>query len=180
MYSENISGAERLPNGNTIICSGTIGEFREVTSKGEVVWKYVCPVELAGIMTQGNLPAADAAREGETMNSVFRVYKYPLDYAAFVGKTLIPGDFIEKYSSSTNSLSKETNLVQAFPNPFSDYIRIQPSTNIVNMEMVNAIGQLIWSGKEIANQDFSYLSDGLYFLKVKSNLSTQTVRLIKR
>jgi hypothetical protein len=180
MYSENISGAERLPNGNTIICSGTIGEFREVTSKGDVVWKYVCPVEKVGIITQGNLPAADAARAGETMNSVFRVYKYPLDYPAFVGKTLTPGELIEKYPSGTKSVSKETNLVQAFPNPFSDYIRIQTSTDIVTMEMVNAVGQSVWSGKEIANQDFSKLSDGLYFLKVKSNLTTQTVRLIKR
>jgi hypothetical protein len=31
------------------------------------------------------------------MNSVFRVYKYAVDYAAFTGRTLTPGDFIEKY-----------------------------------------------------------------------------------
>ena len=97
LYSENISGAYRLPNGNTIICSGTIGRFLEVTSSKEIVWEYVCPVEAAGVMTQGNLPTADAVRAGETMNSVFRVYKYPVDYAAFTGKTLTPGDFIELY-----------------------------------------------------------------------------------
>jgi hypothetical protein len=31
------------------------------------------------------------------MNSVFRVYKYPEYYAAFTGRTLTPGDFVEKY-----------------------------------------------------------------------------------
>jgi len=97
MYSENISGAHRLPNGNTIICSGTVGRFLEVTSSGEIVWEYICPVEKTGVITQGNLPADDPARADETMNSVFRVYKYPVNYAAFTGKTLTPGDFIEIY-----------------------------------------------------------------------------------
>jgi PKD repeat protein len=96
-YSENISGAHRLPNGNTIICSGTLGLFLEVTPAGEIVWKYICPVDQTGPLTQGSLPPADPARKGETMNSVFRVYRYPTDYAPFIGKTLIPGDYVEKY-----------------------------------------------------------------------------------
>ena len=97
MYSENISGAFRLPNGNTIICSGTIGRFLEVTTTGEIVWEYICPVEKTGVITQGNIPSDDAARVGETMNSVFRVYKYPLTYAAFTGRSLTAGDLIELY-----------------------------------------------------------------------------------
>jgi hypothetical protein len=97
MYSENISGAHRLPNGNTIICSGTVGRFIEVTSASEIVWEYICPVEKTGVITQGKYPAEDPARADETMNSVFRVYKYPVDYAAFTGKTLTPGDYIEIY-----------------------------------------------------------------------------------
>ena len=97
MYSENISGAQRLPNGNTIICSGTVGRFLEVTTTGEIVWEYICPVEKTGVITQGNRPADDPARANETMNSVFRVYKYPVDYAAFTGKVMTPGDLIELY-----------------------------------------------------------------------------------
>ncbi len=97
MYSENISGAHRLPNGNTIICSGTVGQFLEVTTGGEIVWKYICPVDQTGAITQGNLPPVDAARTAELMNSVFRVYKYPKTYSAFTGKTLTAGDYIEKY-----------------------------------------------------------------------------------
>ena len=96
MYSENISGAHRLPNGNTIICSGTVGEFLEVSSASEIVWKYICPVQGTGPITQGNKPDADPARANETMNSVFRVYKYPVNYAAFTGKVLTSGDYVEK------------------------------------------------------------------------------------
>ena len=39
-YADHISGAQRLPNGNTLICSGTDGRFFEVTSAGEIVWEY--------------------------------------------------------------------------------------------------------------------------------------------
>jgi PKD repeat protein len=97
MYSENISGAHRLPNGNTIICAGANGLFLEVTTGGEIVWKYICPVDQNGPLKQGTQPPANPVRAGETMNSVFRIYKYASSYAAFAGRTLTPGDFIELY-----------------------------------------------------------------------------------
>jgi hypothetical protein len=40
-----ISGAQRLPNGNTLICSGANGTIFEVTPKKKVVWKYVNPAK---------------------------------------------------------------------------------------------------------------------------------------
>jgi hypothetical protein len=49
-FSTSVSGAQRLPNGNTLICSGSAGEIFEVTAKGEVVWKYINPVNLKGQM----------------------------------------------------------------------------------------------------------------------------------
>lgn len=42
-YSGHISGAHRLPNGNTLICSGASGTIFEVTAAGETVWKFVNP-----------------------------------------------------------------------------------------------------------------------------------------
>jgi hypothetical protein len=42
-YSSFISGAQRLPNGNTLICSGVNGVLFEVTPEKEIVWKYVNP-----------------------------------------------------------------------------------------------------------------------------------------
>ena len=44
-YSALISGAQRLPNGNTLICSGNNGTLFEVTPAGTIVWKYINPVE---------------------------------------------------------------------------------------------------------------------------------------
>ncbi len=44
-FSSFISGAERLPNGNTLICSGANGTVFEVTPTKEMVWKYVVPLK---------------------------------------------------------------------------------------------------------------------------------------
>lgn len=39
LYYARISGADRLPNGNTLICEGNYG-FWEITPSGEIAWKY--------------------------------------------------------------------------------------------------------------------------------------------
>jgi hypothetical protein len=39
-YSNFISGAQRLPNGNTLVCSGANGRLFEVTADGQIVWQY--------------------------------------------------------------------------------------------------------------------------------------------
>ena len=42
-FSSFISGAHRLPNGNTLICSGAPGRILEVTRDGRIVWEYLNP-----------------------------------------------------------------------------------------------------------------------------------------
>jgi len=42
-YASFISGCERLPNGNTLICDGPAGRFFEVTPDKKTVWEYVNP-----------------------------------------------------------------------------------------------------------------------------------------
>jgi hypothetical protein len=66
-YSSFISGAERLPNGNTLICDGPNGFFFEVTPDKQTVWQYNNPVTLP-----------PAGPEGP--HSVFRVVRYAKDY----------------------------------------------------------------------------------------------------
>jgi hypothetical protein len=44
-YSDFISGAQRLPNGNTFICAGGSGTLFEVTPEKEIVWKYLNPAQ---------------------------------------------------------------------------------------------------------------------------------------
>jgi hypothetical protein len=44
-YSWFISGAQRLPNGNTLVNAGALGVVFEVTPEGETVWKFVNPIK---------------------------------------------------------------------------------------------------------------------------------------
>jgi hypothetical protein len=61
-YSINLAGAQRLPNGNTLICEGSNGFFFEVTSGKEIVWEYLNQVP--------NL----------IDNHVFKIRRYSPDY----------------------------------------------------------------------------------------------------
>jgi len=44
IFSEHISGAERLPNGNTLVCIGEHGRIFEITPKFEIVWDFINPI----------------------------------------------------------------------------------------------------------------------------------------
>jgi len=101
MYEEAISGAQRLPNGNTLICQGTHGEFLEVTPAGETVWHYINPEVNTGILYQGEAPGVDD--RGHLYNAVFKIHRYPTDYAAFTGHDLTPGTQLELYATPTIS-----------------------------------------------------------------------------
>jgi hypothetical protein len=87
-YAEAISGAQRLPNGDTLVCDGTSGVFFEVTPQGEKVWEYVCPVDGEGPLEQGDPIAID--HRGHAMNAVFKIHRYPSDYPGLKGKDLTP------------------------------------------------------------------------------------------
>lgn len=56
-YSVNISGATRLPNGNTLICAGAPGIVFEITPQNTVVWQYNLPAFAA----RGGGPGRGAA-----------------------------------------------------------------------------------------------------------------------
>jgi len=55
-YSGHISGAQRLANGNTLICSGEQGRVFEVTRAGDTVWEYVNPFRSNRPPRDGFLP----------------------------------------------------------------------------------------------------------------------------
>jgi len=82
-FSSNVSNAQRLPNGNTLVCSGRNAHLFEITRNGEVVWEYINPLGRDGVLTV--LQDSDGGN-----NSVFRVYRYGPDYPAFKGRELKP------------------------------------------------------------------------------------------
>jgi hypothetical protein len=82
-YSEYLSSAQRLPNGDTLICSGQPGVIFEVTAEGEVVWAYTTPFHTGPGPREGIL--------GPGSPSVFRVHRYAPNYPGLIGRDLTPG-----------------------------------------------------------------------------------------
>ena len=80
-YASFMGGAQRLPNGNTLICESAHGRFFEVTPEGEIVWEYVNPFYYQ------TLRFGKAARFGKT-NMTFRAYRYSPDYPGLRGTGL--------------------------------------------------------------------------------------------
>jgi hypothetical protein len=74
-HADFISGAQRLPNGNTLVCSGPRGRFLEVTPNGEIVWEYRNPFS-------GDAPNP----AGDPPYSVFRATFIPPDHPALAGR----------------------------------------------------------------------------------------------
>ena len=60
-FATNISGAQRLENGNTLITEGPDGRIFEVTNDGTIVWEYVFPLFTP-------------------RNSVYRAYRVPYEW----------------------------------------------------------------------------------------------------
>ncbi len=103
-FSSEISGAHRLPNGNTLICAGVIGNLFEVTPGGETVWQYVNPMVHGGILAQGELPGKDV--RGHLWNAVFKVHRYAPGYPGLAGRDLTPKGVIELPASEKTGLDK--------------------------------------------------------------------------
>ena len=69
--------------------------------------------------------------------------------------------------------------LNVYPNPFTSSINIEGKFENEYYEILNSTGQIIWTGKQINKQDFSSLTNGLYFLIIYNGNSTQTTKLIK-
>ena len=72
-YSSFISGMQRLPNGNTLICEGACGRLLEVTPEHETVWEYQSPYTFE-------------EPKGGRISMIYRAYRVPYEWVPQVDK----------------------------------------------------------------------------------------------
>ena len=100
-YARFSGGAQRLPNGNTLILHGPQGTAFQVTPDGATVWKYKNPVLRNGPMHQGDaIPIRDTRETPHGPvhlldNAMYRVEWYPPDHPGLQGLDLTPGEPLE-------------------------------------------------------------------------------------
>jgi hypothetical protein len=76
-FSPNVSSAERLPNGNSLVCEGLSGRVFEVTLRGDVVWEW-------------NNPFSHIIRGTQLTFMLWRAHRYSPDHPALRGRELDP------------------------------------------------------------------------------------------
>ena len=79
-FTPNVSSADRLPNGNTLICEGISGRLFEVTRRGETVWEW-------------HNPFVETVRGTQLSFMLWRAHRYSADHAALTGRDLDPARF---------------------------------------------------------------------------------------
>ena len=158
-FSPILSSAQRLPNGNTLICEGRSGEIFEIDSNDNLVWKYIVP------------------------NSLFRAIKYAPDYEAFIGRDLTPNNTLEPNQDITACLSLGINDIEfvnlkIYPNPTSDYINITATTTIDKVELYSILGQKVYVANNTSTIDVSRFDSGVYFIQLHSGNDSITKKII--
>ena len=102
-YAPIWSGAQRLPNGNTLIVDGPAGAIFQVTPDGKLAWKYVAPLHRdahprqadQATQTTGTFATPYDNPVHSLNNDVYRAYWYPPDYPGLQALDLTPGAYIE-------------------------------------------------------------------------------------
>jgi hypothetical protein len=135
-YSAVISGASRLFNGNTLVCSGNSGKFFEVNANNKVVWEYISPVSSGDyLLHDGSSPNG---------NAVFRCNYYKSDFPGFKDKNLLPGSPIEKNPYSYTCNQSDIDLIG--PQPLVTYPSLNSKGVAVNSMLSIQFNENIFAG----------------------------------
>ena len=110
-YAPVLSGAQRLPNGNTLIVDGPAGTIFQATPDGRIAWKYVAPLHKIAHLRQGERSVEQArsfpAQDGDAVhlryNRMYRAYWYPPDHPGLRALDLTPGAYIEDIPDIRNN-----------------------------------------------------------------------------
>lgn len=99
LFADHVSGAQRLKNGDTLICDGTHGRFFEVTPDGRTVWDYTNPYSAF-------------TPDGTDRNDVFRCTAYS---ASYISQGLESTSAANSAGSTTMSSAEPSSQATAQP-----------------------------------------------------------------
>jgi polyhydroxybutyrate depolymerase len=92
--------------------------------------------------------------------------------------------FFQKYISDVLSVPNAAELeksMRVFPNPASDFIRIETSNEVQLYEVIiyTTLGTKMKARLNNESIDIAHLSPGIYFLMIKTSLGTSTKKIVK-
>lgn len=137
-------------------------------SDGSNTWEFnwQAPSE---IIPEVTFYAAINAANGNGSTSGDQIYTSTSTFASSQGQTFA-------------KVSKEINF-KIYPNPASEYIRVEADNEVLSVELYNQSGQLVrsYAKNELNSQlDISDLKNGTYVLKALSSSAEYTQQILKR
>ena len=185
-YAQLTSGCQQLSNGNVLFCNGPKGTFKEISASGTILWEYINPVSVTGILTQGTTAAS---------NSAFRCTFYPSSYSGFNNQLFSSPTIIENSNSVSSTCTLSTTIdeetlgeeaVFVYPNPAKEFINVEfsgLSDENISIEIIDVFGKVVQkeiskNENQIFNLNVSSLDAGYYVLKISSGYSVIQKKII--
>ena len=185
-YAQLTSGCQQLSNGNVLFCNGPKGTFKEISASGTILWEYINPVSVTGILTQGTTAASNAA---------FRCTFYPSSYSGFNNQLFSSPTIIENSNSVSSTCTLSTTIdeetlgeeaVFVYPNPAKEFINVEfsgLSDENISIEIIDVFGKVVQKENRknengIFNLNVSSLAAGYYLLKISSGNSVIQKKII--
>jgi hypothetical protein len=185
-YAQLTSGCQQLSNGNVLFCNGPKGTFKEISASGSILWEYINPVSVTGILTQGTTAASNAA---------FRCTFYPSSYSGFNNQLFSSPTIIENSNSVSSTCTLSTTIdeetlgeeaVFVYPNPAKEFISVEfsgLSDENISIEIIDVFGKVVQKENRknengIFNLNVRSLAAGYYLLKISSGYSVIQKKII--
>ena len=185
-YAQLTSGCQQLSNGNVLFCNGPKGTFKEISASGTILWEYINPVSVTGILTQGTTAASNAA---------FRCTFYPSSYSGFNNQLFSSPTIIENSNSVSSTCTLSTTIdeetlgeeaVFVYPNPAKEFINVEfsgLSDENISIEIIDVFGKVVQKENRknengIFNLNVRSLAAGYYLLKISSGNSVIQKKII--
>ncbi len=165
LFSDILSNAQYLPNGNFLVLSGRTGYIFEVTTDQKVVWEYRVPLKNGNRVTQGSSLLVND-------NTNFRINRYPTGYSGFVNKDLSPKGYLELNPDVQNCIrltqtrEEASDLTKIYPSPANQSVTILWYKN-EKATIVSSSGSVSKSLQLSAGENSVFTGDlmnGLYYV----------------
>ena len=89
-FTPFMGSAQRLQNGNVLVCEAATGRIFEVTEAGQMAWEFVVPQlnTYEGLLDEEDQKSLDRMGFGYESNAIFRAYKYAPDQVPWLDAAL--------------------------------------------------------------------------------------------
>lgn len=86
----------------------------------------------------------------------------------------------EASTLSTNDITTNINSINLYPNPVTNSFQLDSNKPIESVKLYNITGRLLKTFRAEANYDISDLATGIYLVNIKTQSTSETLRLVKK